>query len=87
MCRRFESAPRHHPFLTHRHRSLSAEIGHRLGAEGGSRTHTGSSPKVFETFASTIPPLRHVDTLILNVPIAIERSRRGLTNSPLDNGY
>ena len=28
------------------------------GAEGGSRTHTGVTPKVFETFASAIPPLR-----------------------------
>ena len=31
------------------------------GAEGGSRTHTGVTPKVFETFASAIPPLRLLD--------------------------
>jgi hypothetical protein len=28
------------------------------GAEGGSRTHTGLPPAVFETAASAIPPLR-----------------------------
>ena len=34
------------------------------GAEGGSRTHTGVTPKVFETFASAIPPLRLLDARI-----------------------
>ena len=34
------------------------------GAEGGSRTHTGVTPKVFETFASAIPPLRLLDAWI-----------------------
>ena len=32
-----------------------------VGAEGGIRTHTGRlCPTVFETVASTIPPLRHI---------------------------
>ena len=31
----------------------------RSGAEGQSRTDTGLPPPVFETGASTIPPLRH----------------------------
>src|SRR5579875_1494899 len=30
-------------------------------AEGGIRTHTGSPPTVFETAASTVPPLRQHD--------------------------
>ena len=34
------------------------------GAEGGSRTHTGVTPKVFETFASAIPPLRLLDARV-----------------------
>ena len=34
------------------------------GAEGGSRTHTGVTPKVFETFASAIPPLRPLDARV-----------------------
>ena len=29
------------------------------GAEGGTRTHTGNCPEVFETSASAIPPHRH----------------------------
>ena len=29
-----------------------------IGAEGESRTHTGVTPTVFETAASTVPPLR-----------------------------
>ena len=33
--------------------------GRSVGAEGQSRTDTGSPPPVFETGASTIPPLRH----------------------------
>ena len=35
------------------------------GAEGGSRTHTGVTPKVFETFASAIPPLRLLDVRVI----------------------
>ena len=34
------------------------------GAEGGSRTHTGITPKVFETFASASPPLRLLDARV-----------------------
>ena len=33
----------------------------KRGAEGQSRTDTGSPPLVFETSASTISPLRHID--------------------------
>lgn len=31
-----------------------------IGTEGGSRTHMGLLPEVFETSASAIPPLRHM---------------------------
>ena len=42
------------------------EDGLRVGAEGRSRTDTGSLPTVFETVASTIPPLRHSEKTMFN---------------------
>ena len=69
MCRRFESAPRHQarnatscmlPTLHFRGPRLSTRRT-SLGAEGGESNPHGPSPKVFETFASTIPPLRQLN--------------------------
>ena len=37
------------------------------GAEGQSRTDMGLPPTVFETVASTIPPLRHAITSIIPI--------------------
>ena len=37
----------------------------KIGAEGETRTPTGFIPTVFETAASTIPPLRHEEILII----------------------
>ena len=44
------------PVPTKRHDYGPVDL--EAGAEGGSRTHTGFSPAVFETAASAIPPLR-----------------------------
>ena len=35
------------------------------GAEGEIRTHTGFTPTVFETAASTVPPLRQIEVSII----------------------
>ena len=48
------------------------------GAEGRSRTDTGLLPPVFETGASTIPPLRHAGLLTANAARP-KATRLGLT--------
>ena len=51
-------------------RSRGQKKGHNnVGAGDRSRTYTGVSPEDFESSASAIPPLRHVDILGQDSPV------------------
>ena len=57
------------------------------GAEGQSRTDTGLPRPVFETGASTIPPLRHASYSIAKSECLVALLERRWLDHPNEHGY